>query len=520
MLFVKNVFWVFIFYIFSLSLNLDDSSILLIQFKGKSLLADEIIDEDSEPMWETDSDYPYVPKEEIYNTSQFINNWFYNGMYAFHMIGSKQIESYINMYNSKLSIEKCNLNRIYSKTTLNQKGYYKPSTSDTFTEKNTKIGNDFFYFVGDLRYKTTIQIGEKKGEGLNFYYNKDNNNDDTVLCGNIGLNINSDLDETNIITQLKKKKYINKYIWTLKYQTEDDGIIIFGTEPHFYSSDSFYMSQFCQIKAIPNQSKDTMWSFKMDEISTYDENKKKILLTNKKVDFLIDRGLIIGTDEYKNKIDELVFNNLINEKICFREVNTFIDNENGNKDDYYIYYCNLNYFMGDKNYPSKEYYKTFPSLNFFIKDSNMTFSLNKEDLFHVIFSRVYFLVVFKKSENENNIWKLGEPFFSHFQFTFNQEQKTVGFYNTKLEKIDNDEYMKNNNNNNNNNNNKKNSLYLVILIVIVVILIVALAGMSYYLGKKIKENRKKRANELDDEEYEYSAQKNNTNTNKEEIVIN
>ena len=60
----------------------------------------------------------------------------------------------------------------------------------------------------------------------------------------------------------------------------------------------------------------------------------------------------------------------------------------------------------------------------------MTFSLNNNFLFHELNSRVYFLVVFKKSSTENDIWKLGE-------------QKTVGFYNSMLEKISNEEYMNN-----------------------------------------------------------------------------
>ena len=58
----------------------------------------------------------------------------------------------------------------------------------------------------------------------------------------------------------------------------------------------------------------------------------------------------------------------------------------------------------------------------------MTFSLNNNFLFHELNSRVYFLVVFKKSSTENDISKLGE-------------QKTVGFYNSMLEKISNEEYM-------------------------------------------------------------------------------
>ena len=506
-----------IFFVFSLYLNtlcLEESSILLIPFRSKSLQKEEDPDEDEYilPYW-TDDEYPDAPKIIVYNSSTFITEWFYNGMYSLTTIGSKNIQSYINIENSKLSIEKCNLNRIYSIATLNEKTYYKPSNSSTYSKTSTKIGNDNFSFIGDLRYKTNINIGEQKGDGLDFYFDEDDN--DSSLCGNLGLNLNTDLDNTNIIDQLKKKNYINKYIWTLKYLTEEDGIIVLGTEPHFYETDKFYMSQYCKIKAIQNQSPETAWSFKMDEIRTYDANRNKMTFTEKKVDFLIDRGLIIGTDEYKNKIDELFFNDLIKNKTCFSEINTFKDVEKKTNDEYYIYYCNKNNFMGNKYSTDKKYYKNFPNLDFYIKDCNMTFSLNKENLFHVMYERVYFLIVFKKSKTENNIWKLGEPFFSHFQFTFDQDQKIVGFYNTYLEKISNEEYMKNQENNNQNQNSYSKgtiAIYVIIIIIVIALLIIA----AYFLGKNLNKIRKKRANELNDDDFDYSNNKKlNTNSNNE-----
>ena len=483
-------------------LCLTDSSKLLFQFKGKSLHKEEDSDTDmnAETYWEDDGDYPFVPPKKVYNSSTFISEWFYNGMYTFSNIGSSKIESYINMQNSKLSIQKCNINRVYSQSTLKQKTYYKPLISETFKKINDQTGNDIFYFADDFKFEKNIQIGEKNGNGLDFYFEEKDNN--SALCGNFGFNLNN--DKTNLISQLKKKNYIKNYIWTLKYQTNEDGIFILGTEPHNYDNSSFKESHFYEIKAIPKQSPDTDWSFKLDEVRTYD-NKTKIVLSQNKVDFLIDRGLIIGTDEYKKKIDELVFNNLINEKICYREINKLHDYEKETNDEYFIYYCNKQSFMKDENTLEKTYYRIFPSIELFDRESNMTFSLNKEDLFHVIDSRIYFLVIFKKSDSENNIWKLGEPFFMKYQFTFNQEKKTVGFY-SKLEKSQNKKTE---------NEEKKGNLALYI--VIISILVLLFIGLAYFLGKKLNENRKKRANELDDDEFEYSSEK---KKNEDSILIN
>ena len=440
---------------------------------------------------------PYYPVNPVFNASQFINKWFYNGLYIMTNINTRSIESYLNIENSKLSIEKCNINRIY--TPNRDKGYYKPLNSDTYIKIENEIGNDVFTMIGDLQYKTKVTIGDKEN-GLNFYFNENDNNDD--LCGNIGFNIDTKLDKTNLISQLKKKNYIKEYIWTIKYLLPEEGTIILGAKPHFFNPNSFYMSQYCEMKAIQNQSPETAWSFQLDEIRIVSKDSKKYILSDKKVDFLPDRGLIIGTNDYKKKIDELIFNDLINKGICFNEVTNFVDIEKNTNDEYYVYYCNKNNFIQNKYTIDKTYYNTFPSLEFYIKENNMTFILSKEHLFHEIYERAYFLVVFKKNENNNNIWKLGEPFISHFQLTFDQEKKTVGFYNPVMPRIKNEDYMKDKNKIINSSDNKNTIIYIIVIFIISVLIF---AGFAYFLGKKLNAKRKKKANELNDEDFEYST---------------
>lgn len=51
------------------------------------------------------------------------------------------------------------------------------------------------------------------------------------------------------------------------------------------------------------------------------------------------------------------------------------------------------------------------------------------------FDRIYFLVIFRKSDNESNIWELGEPFFfktTNNPIIFDQGSKKIGFYNLNL----------------------------------------------------------------------------------------
>ena len=492
-----------IFLLFSLiplSFCIEESSILLLPFKTKGLQKDEEQDYFVEPYQsQNEDDWPYEPINQVFNSSQFINKWYYNGLYVLTTINKKSIESYLNMEHSKLSIEKCNLNRIY--TPSRDKYYYKPLDSTSYTKKEENMGNDVFNFIGDLKFKTAVNIGQK-GDGLNFYFNEKDNGKD--LCGNFGFNIDTKLDKTNLINQLKKKNYINEYIWTLKYLLEDNGIIVIGAIPHYYDYDSYLMSQYCEMKAIQNQSPETAWSFKMDQIRIQPKRSNKVLLSDLKVDFLPDRGLIIGTDEYKKKLDNMAFDNLIRNKICFCEEASFNDIEKGTNEIYYVYYCNKDNFIGNKFTLDDTHYNTFPSLEFYIKESNMTFGLNKEHLFYEIYNRVYFLVVFKKS-GYNNIWKLGEPFFSHFQITFDQERKIVSFYNPVLPRIKNDDYLKEKKEKNETVNNSGHKKTIIYIVLISLLLIIILGGLAYFLGKKLNENRKKRANELKDEDFEYST---------------
>jgi len=293
----------------------------------------------------------------------------------------------------------------------------------------------------------------------------------------------------------------------LRYQTEEDGLINIGTEPHFYDKENFKYENYCTMKAIPNQSPETVWSFEMDKVIIDHKNKStEYILTDTKVDFLIDRGLIIGTDEYKKKIDEIFFNDLVSKNICHIETETFDDEEQGAKNEYYVYWCNSNSFMGNKYTVEKTYYNIFPSLKLTLQQYNMIFALNKEDLFFDKYGKAFFLIIFKKSGSQNNIWKLGEPFFAKYQFTFDLDKKTVGFYNKNFKNENTSEQTKG--------SGGMTALYIIILVIIVAVLVV----VAYYFGKKFNESRKRRANELNDDDFEYSSGKKLNSNNSPQVT--
>ena len=75
-----------------------------------------------------------------------------------------------------------------------------------------------------------------------------------------------------------------------------------------------------------------------------------------------------------------------------------------------------------------------------------------------------------------------------------------------MPRIKNDDYLKSiQDEQNKNNNNSSNKKKITIIIIISIISVLVLAAIAYFLGKKLNENRKKRANELRDEDFEYST---------------
>ena len=146
----------------------------------------------------------------------------------------------------------------------------------------------------------------------------------------------------------------------------------------------------------------------------------------------------------------------------------------------------------------KPYYK-FNDLFFNHKGFEYDFKLYKDILFEDLDDRLYFQIIFEK-KNNNTIWKLGEPFTSLYKFVFNQEQKTIGFYNPLLKKIPNSNFDLDNIKKNNtyiNNNDKSNSTMKTILnYILYFICILVCIFIIFYIFRKLCIKRKIRANEL------------------------
>ena len=478
-----------LFCVFRLFSSLIPNNNIFIPFRTKNLRID----------YENEN-YEYAEESHIpLNPSSFLNKWFYNGIYLNIQIGNpnQQLQTYLNFDNSYFSIEKCDKLKDNLEYSISKERFLSSRTlkiNEIENDKNItvyKLCKDFFTFYDTSNYNSFIYINENY-DGLNFLYNDNSNG---KLCGNIGFNFNYN-DNTNFIEQLKKKKIISKYIWTLDYHTLSQGVIVFGSEPHFYDSNSNFYSQYKTIYSNLGQNKNT-WTIVFDRLNIEGKNIK---LKYTSAELHIDHGLIIGTEEYKNFIEQNYFNELINENICFKETAKLMLKE------FSIFYCDKIKFKGD--FTSSSYNKLKPinrfnSLFLHHKEFEYIFKMGKEELFEEIEEKIYFLIIFDIND-KNEIWKLGEPFISQHKFVFNQEQKLIGFYNPLLKKIPNSEYDLENINNKRDKSNFYNSYKINPLFNNMknILLIIALILVIIYIIKKILAKRKKRANELFDN-FEY-----------------
>ena len=248
----------------------------------------------------------------------------------------------------------------------------------------------------------------------------------------IGLQL-PDATTDNLITfikQLKENDIINKYIFYIIYdRTESridnpNGIIYFGDYPHNIKkfSDKYNINNYFEIK-VANRNKLAYWDILFDNIYFCEKNKNNndsIKIKHKQVELLGNMQISIGTDEYHEFISSYFFEEYVKHNIC--EQKTIL-----NETDYIYYKCQKN-----NNFNITK----FPSLFFELKEVNFNFTLDYNDLFFIHDDYIYFGIIFDKyfKLKFNQRWKLGSALFKKYLLVFNQDSKTIGFYNNIINK--------------------------------------------------------------------------------------
>ena len=337
----------------------------------------------------------------------------------------------------------------------------------------------------------------------------------------IGLNYDTSNKEIPfIVNELKRLNIINNYDWSFKFISKTEGQFYIGSLPHNYENNKKVYNQNRYTKVLSSSAGDYSypWSISFDKLYFIKNNNKYVISQFTRCSLVPNLGFIIGNSKYKNFLLENYFNELINNNICQLE-KTEITQYNkslifyGTNGIYEFFTCDKNKFINKK--------KQFMPLLFDLNKYNFTFNLDDDNLFMEINNKYYFLVAFPENKNETYYIHcfLGLPFYQKYRLVFNFDSKTIGFYNHNMNINQGDEENDNGTNNNNKNDNKilneNNYIKTIFEVIICIILIV----VAFFIGKKINEKRKKRANELNDDNYEYIL-KNNKDINKNNIVNN
>ena len=339
------------------------------------------------------------------------------------------------------------------------------------------LGSDFFLFDKNYKYNLSFSFFKTKNEEeINFEEIKDGQ-----YIPKIGLSLppqDTHLKEKcpNFFNDVKKAANLSKDLISFEFTENNKGNFIFGDELYNYDKNKYYYSQY--VGSHTSQ----YHQFFFYKSFLIDKNNEDINITDgtySELDY--NSGVIIGHPKFQKIINTNFFDPLIIDNTCK------IDNISFNNSQYFVYSCE------GENFANK--IKSFPKIFFESKDFEYAFELNYNDLFIKCENVYYFLIIFKENYKQNT-WHFGQPFFKKFNFSMKLDEFWVGFYNPNKPIIRPEEKEP---------DEGKSNVIKIIIIVALVVLVIGLAVGMFFLGKKMRNERKKRANELTDDNYDYSA---------------
>ena len=363
---------------------------------------------------------------------------------------------------------------------------------------------------------TDINLNSKQNfEKINFsLYNSytSNNDKNGLICGSMGFQLIKYIKDKkyNILNNLYSKGYIKKSSWLLKYTAKDSGFLILGTNDLEEIIPNYNLNNLYTTKAVI-EGVSFYWTFNIQKVisiipnSTNNQNETFVIndeIVNAQINN--DFNFIQGNYKYYEFIEKYYFKKYLDKKICMK---TFW--YKNKYSEYFVYEC----IKKDLN---KSDLMNFPLLILLSFDANVKLEFDYKDLFTETKYKIFFNVIFSVYNSDN--WILGKIFLKKYLIIINSEENLIKIYlDDNKEIIGNDNSTANNTNNiaikkDGEKNNKIN--WKTILIIL---LFIPFGLLCFYFGRKIRRERRKKANELIDE-YEYDSNK--ENNKKENGVIN
>ena len=473
-------------------------------------------------------------KNKYYNSTELINVLFETELYSPIMLGSEKQETFgilsLDGQHPILSDLNCEKMKKFEKNkNIVKKGYIISNSKSSELLGN---GTSYFNIFKEVQvyselftfYNTSIE--EKKDisfEKSNIILVRDSFNKprDKEMCLSLGLGqlqkayLNP--EPPHFVDDLREKRKISRRYWTLKFTEQNEGYLIIGDKPEEYENDTvkYYGGNYSEDYTTSYLQFFRIWELYMKDIYFYNSTKDRILVNdnNNRFTFIHNFGFIIGSNQYRALIYKNYFEELINKSICKLETS---EKTIYNHSEYFID-TNGSYlmFICEKKKMDK-YIQNFPPLYFTHVVYRYVFELTYKDLFMVINNYYYFMIIFPYNNDKiNDItssqhWYMGLPFLRQYQFVFSSNEKIIGFYKTKNF----GEQENNENKDSSGKNNDKRYWVYALQILFIIILI----PICIYIGMLINKQRKKRANELKDDNYEYVSETSDNNDFQNKLV--
>ena len=425
----------------------------------------------------------------------------FNSTYTNLEIGSppQQVNFYFTMNHHQISLTD-------DKTCLKSNSFF-PKKSSTFTEAleiEQKVSNSNHRYLyldilnalnGIINFSLNIEIEDFPFYSLKKYVI----NESTYLCGYIGLAImqyeiySPDEEKVRKIYENLEQYGIRKNDDFSFFNHNGKDYLIYGVQLH-----NQFPKFFKDVKGVeflhPSARKNTydlFWEISMKEVFYNNVHLGRDKFIIFEINPLFE--LIIGTNEFKEHIIKDYFQEYINKDICFIE-------------DYINY--NFKIISCKESKFSINDIKKFPYIYLSNLGLHYNFELKGEELFIKLNNKYYFEIVFPINNLDPERWILGRIFLRKYSVLFSPFNRLIGFYinkeikNEKEKKEEKEEKKLIDKINNKNDNNKNFFWYIFIILVAIIFTI-----MGILIGKKIFAMRKKRANELADDYYQYDVEK-------------
>lgn len=420
-----------------------------------------------------------ILKMDIYGFYLYNGSFNKNLSSTYELIDNERRQNCIPQINTFTSYDYFNL------PTFNSFSEYNKYFSNKNKDKQNKLKNIIKKERAEFLYAQKVKGSITK---YNDMYEK---------FGIIGLKINSQkyYIPPEFVLTFKEMKDIKTHTFYLKFtdnkingfaNSNNNGYFIFGEELSEKESEKKNI-KYTRARERLDQ---INWDLAFDDLISKSKKNDTIEYRPeyKHSELYVNFPYILGPRDYANFIRNEFFQELIMEDVCDYTYKL-------NEEEYGGYKCD-----GKSKLFLENLEKKFPDLIFEHKELEEKFILTGKDLFtYNMYNKsdtnLYFMILFplKKDLYHPMSWILGIPFFKKYVLSFNYDNKMIG-------------YLKQNDNGS---TNKILSLKKEIIIISIFVFSIILAfTLGMYTHKRLNRTRKSKANELNDDNFEYVQNKN------------